>query len=132
MKVQKLNWKQARSVLYLSRFDFTLKYMLGVRMGKADRLSRRLDLGVEVENNNENQKLIKEEWIKGMIEVVVEGPEIMLVEKMKRAREKDEEVVKVVEKMKKVEVKVLRRNKWKTERELVLIYLQLDIKGDRR
>jgi len=58
-----------------------------------------------------------------MIEVVVEGPEIMLVEKMKRAREKDEEVVKVVEKMKKVEVKVLRRNKWKTERELVLIYL---------
>ena len=30
-------------------------------MGKADRLSRRLDLNVEVENNNENQKLIKEE-----------------------------------------------------------------------
>ena len=132
MKVQKLNWRQARSVLYLSRFDFMLKYMLGVRMGKADRLSRRLDLGVEVEKNNENQKLIKEEWIKGMIEVVVEGPEIMLVEKMKRAREKDEEVVKVVEKMKKVEVKVLRRNKWKTERELVLIYLQLDMEGDRR
>ena len=132
MKVQKLNWRQARSVLYLSRFDFMLKYMLGVRMGKADRLSRRLDLGVEVEKNNENQKLIKEEWIKGMIEVVVEGPEMMLVEKMKRTREKDEEVVKVVEKMKKVEVKVLRRNKWKTERELVLIYLQLDIKGDRR
>ena len=123
MKVQKLNWRQARSVLYLSRFDFTLKYMLGVRMGKADRLSRRLDLGVEVEKNNENQKLIKEEWIKGMIEVVVEGPEMMLVEKMKRTREKDEEVVKVVEKMKKVEVKVLRRNEWKIERELVLIYL---------
>ena len=97
--------------------------MLGVRMGKADRLSRRLDLGVEVEKNNENQKLIKEEWIKGMIEVVVEGPEMMLVEKMKRTREKDEEVVKVVEKMKKVEVKVLRRNEWKIERELVLIYL---------
>ena len=79
-------------------------------MGKADRLSRRLDLGVEVEKNNENQKLIKEEWIKGMIEVVVEGQEMMLVEKMKKTREKDEEVVKVVEKMKKVEVKVLRRN----------------------
>ena len=132
MKVQKLNWRQARSVLYLSRFDFMLKYMLGVRMGKADRLSRRLDLGVEVEKNNENQKLIKEEWIKGMIEVVVEGPEMMLVEKMKRTREKDEEVVKVVEKMKKVEVKVLRRNEWKIERELVLIYLQLDMEGDRR
>jgi len=55
-----------------------------------------------------------------MIEAVVEGPEMMLVERMKRAKEKDEEVVKVVEKMKKVEIKVLRRNEWKTERELVL------------
>jgi len=35
------------------------------------------------------------------MEVVVEGPEIILVEKIKRVREKDEEVVKVVEKMKK-------------------------------
>ena len=64
MKVQKLNWRQARWVLYLSRFDFTLKYVLGVRMGKADRLSRRPDLRIGIENNNENQKLIKEEWIK--------------------------------------------------------------------
>jgi len=89
-------------------------------MEKADKLSRRPDLGVRVENNNETQKLIKEEWIKGMIGVVVEGPEMMLVEKMKRAREKYKKVVKVVEKMKKVEVKVLRRNEWKIERELVL------------
>ena len=37
-----------------------------------------------IENNNENQKLIKEEWIREMVEVVVEGPEIMLVEKIKR------------------------------------------------
>jgi len=33
--------------------------MLGVMMRKADRLSRRLDLKVGVENNNENWKLIK-------------------------------------------------------------------------
>jgi len=36
--------------------------VLGVKIEKADRLSRRLDLTVGVENNNENQKLIKEEW----------------------------------------------------------------------
>ena len=48
----------------MSRFDFTLKHIPGVRMGKADGLSRRLDLKVEIENNNENQKLIKEKWIK--------------------------------------------------------------------
>ena len=83
-------------------------------------LSRRPDLKVGIENNNENQKLIKEEWIRGMIEVVVEGLEMMLVEKIKRAREKDEEVVKVVEKMKKAEVKALRGNEWEIEGELVL------------
>jgi len=76
--------------------------VLGVRMGKAGILSRRSDLKVEIENDNKNQKLIKEEWIRGIIEVVVERPEIMLVEKIKKVREKDEEVVKVVEEMKKV------------------------------
>ena len=61
MKVQKLNQRQARQALYLSRFDFTLKHMPRVRIRKADGLSRRLDLKMEVENNNKNQKLIKEE-----------------------------------------------------------------------
>jgi len=44
-------------------------------MGKVDELSRRPDLKVGIENNNENQKLIKEEWIKGIIEVVVKKNE---------------------------------------------------------
>jgi len=39
MKVQKLNRRQARWALYLSRFDFTLKHVAGVKMGKADGLS---------------------------------------------------------------------------------------------
>ena len=43
MKAQKLNRRQARWTLYLSRFDFTLKYVVGTKMGKADGLSRRLD-----------------------------------------------------------------------------------------
>jgi len=50
-----------------------------------------------------------------MIEVVVEGPETQLLEKIKRARGKNEEVVKVVE-----EMKNLRGNKWKIEKYLVL------------
>jgi len=36
-----------------------------------------------------------------MMEVIVEGPKMMLVEKIKITREKDEEVVKVVKQMKK-------------------------------
>ena len=47
-------------MLYLSRFDFTLKHIPGVRIGKVDGLSRRSDLKVRAENDNENQKLIKE------------------------------------------------------------------------
>ena len=43
MKAQKLNRRQACWALYLSRFDFTLKHVLGTEMGKADGLSKRLD-----------------------------------------------------------------------------------------
>ena len=63
MKAQKLNQRQARWSLYLSRFNFTLKHILEARMGKANRLSRRPDLKIGVENDNENQKLIKKERI---------------------------------------------------------------------
>ena len=43
IKIQKLNQRQAHWMLYLSRFDFILKYVLGTKMEKADRLSRRPD-----------------------------------------------------------------------------------------
>ena len=43
LKAQKLNRRQARWALYLSRFDFTLKHVPGTKMGKVDGLSRRLD-----------------------------------------------------------------------------------------
>ena len=59
MKVQKLNRKQALWALYLSQFDFTLKYVLGTRMGKADGLSRRLDWKIGVDKDNENQVVVK-------------------------------------------------------------------------
>jgi len=60
MKVQKLNRRQARWILYLSQFDFTLKYVSGTKMGKVDRLSRRSDWKVGVEKDNENQVFIKD------------------------------------------------------------------------
>ena len=55
-----------------------------------------------------------------MMEVVVKGPEIVLVNKIKRMREKDEEVVRVVEEMKKAEVRALRGNESEIEEDLVL------------
>jgi len=47
----------------LSRFDFTLKYVLDTKIMKIDRLNRRLDWKIRIEKDNENQKLIKEKWV---------------------------------------------------------------------
>ena len=60
MKAQKLNQRQAQQALYLSRFDFTLKYIPETRMGKADRLSRQLDWKIGVKKDNENEVFIKD------------------------------------------------------------------------
>ena len=80
-----------------------------------DRLSKRLDWKVGTENDNNNQTLIKEQWIYSLIEVVIEGPEVDILEKIKITRGKDEEivreVVRVVEEMKKVGVKILQGDK---------------------
>ena len=55
-------------------------------MEKENRLSKRLDWKIGMENGNNNQKLIKEEQIQRMMEIVVEEPEIMLVENQKSKR----------------------------------------------
>ena len=61
MKAQKLNWRQARWSLYLSRFDFALKHVAGKSMGRADSLSRRVDWAEGVERDNKNQVMLKKE-----------------------------------------------------------------------
>ena len=104
----------------MSQFDFTLKHVPETKMKKADRLSRRSDWKVEVEKDNENQVVIKDNWFRNLQEVVIKGPEVELLKKIKKARSKDEDVVRVVEEMKKTKVKELRGNEWKIEGELVL------------
>ena len=86
-------------------------------MGKVDRLSRRADWKVGVENDNNNQILIKEQWIYNLLEVVIEEPEVDIIEKIKIAESKYE---KIVEKMKKAGVKVLWGDEWQIEGDLVL------------
>ena len=112
IKVQKLNRRQAQLALYLLRFDFILKHVLGTKMGKIDGLSRRSDWKVGVEKDNENQVFIKDCWLCNLSEVVIEEPKVDIVEKIKKARSKDEEVVRVVEEMKKTGVKTLRGEEW--------------------
>jgi len=89
-------------------------------MGKTDGLSRRPNWKVEVENDNDNQVLIKDNWIRSLEEVVIEGPEVDILEKIKKTRSKDKKVVRVVKEMMKTKVKVLQGDKWQIEGDLVL------------
>jgi len=89
-------------------------------MGKVDGLSGRLDWKVEVDKDNKNQVIIKDEWLHRIEEVIIEGLEVNIVEKIKKARNKDKEVVRIVEEMKKTGVKAIQEKEWKMEKELVL------------
>ena len=53
-------------------------------------------------------------------EVVIEGSKVEIIEKIKKARDKDKEVVRIVEEIKKVEVKVIQGEEWQVEEELIL------------
>ena len=54
------------------------------------------------------------------MEWLIEGPEEEIVKRIKEARDKDEEVIKVIEEMKKTGVKTLRDEEWQIEEGLVL------------
>jgi len=79
-------------------------------MGKVDSLSRRPDWEVGVEKDNEDETLVKPEWLEvkkvETVEIIVDG--IDLLEEVKKSKVKDDEVVKAVEEMKKAGVKMLR------------------------
>ena len=74
-------------------------------MGKADRLSRRPDWQEEVEKDNEDQKLIKPEWIRGAETMIEEGN---LKKRIKRVQEEDKKVVKAVKELKRTGIKMLK------------------------
>jgi len=92
-----------------------LKHVPGSKMGKADSLSRRPDWEVEVEKDNEDQRLVKLEWLEvrkmETVEIIVEG--VDLLEEVRKSKVKDDEVVKVVEEMKRAGVKMLRDEEWR-------------------
>ena len=84
-------------------------------MGKTNSLSRRPDWEIGVERDNENEMLVKKEQLENRrtekIKVIVEG--VDLLEKIRQSRVRDDKVVKVVQEMKRVGVKVLRDKEWR-------------------
>ena len=63
---------------------------------------------VGTKNDNSNQILIKDQWIYSLVEVVIKGPKVDIIEKLKIAREKNKKIVRVVEEMKNTGIKELK------------------------
>jgi len=70
---------------------------------------------VGVEKDNEDQRLVKPEWLEvrktETVEIIVDG--VDLLEEVRKSKVKDNEVVKAVEEMKRAGVKMLRNEKWR-------------------
>jgi len=118
MSSQKLNRRQARWALYLSRFNFVLKHVPGKSMGKVDSLSRQPDWQVGVDKDNEDRVLVKKEWLQRAEEMLVEEDDLR--ERIRKAQEKDERVVKAAEELKKSGMKSIKDEEWSMEDGLVL------------
>ena len=107
---QNLNCRQAKWALYLSRFNFMLKHILGSKIEKTDSLSRRSNWEKRIERNNKERVLLKPKQLDArMGEVIIEG--VNILEKIRKSEAKNDEVIKVVEEMKKAGVKMLRNEK---------------------
>jgi len=89
-------------------------------MEKANGLSRWLDWQEGVEKENKDRTLVKKEWLetRAVEEIVIEGVDIL--DRIRKSRAMDDEIVKVVEEMKKANVKVLRDKEWREEDRLML------------
>jgi len=83
-----------------------------------------------VERDNEDQKLIKLEWIRG-VEMIMEEEDLR--ERIKKVQEGDEKIVKAVEELKRAGIKALKNEEWEVEDGIVLkerrIYI---LEGDLR
>jgi len=92
-----------------------LKHIPESKMGKVNSLSRRLDWEIGVERDNKDEVLVKPEWLEvrktKTVEVVIE--EVDLLEEVRKSKINDDEVIKVVEEMKRAKVKMLRDEEWR-------------------
>jgi len=99
-----------------------LKHIAESKIEKADGLSRRSDWEVGIEKDNEEQTLVKKEWLEvkrvRVAEVIIKG--VNLLDKVRKCEAKDDEVVKAIEEMKQAGVKMLRNEKWHQKDGLML------------
>src|ERR1700677_1911356 len=120
---KKLNRRQVRWCLFLSRFDFLMTYRKGALSTKVDLLSRLSDHD-RGENDNENIILLKPEYfcIAALSQghVLIDAEETPLLSKIRKSKVYDESVVKAIKDLKRSSTKRLRSDKWQLKQDLIL------------
>ena len=123
MSAKKLNRRQARWSLFLSRFHFTLHHRPGSKSLKPDALSRRPDHG-KGEDDNSNVTLLKPEYFqiqalrRGHVQLT--GEEQGLLRRIRNAKDFDEPVAKAMELLKRSGQRSLAGEEWSHEQDLIL------------
>ena len=132
---QKLNRRQARWSLYLSRFDFTLTHKPGKTMLKVDSLSRRADHGRGHLDNADIVLLQPELFRIRALEATVSDVRALgdkFLVRIRETEDRDEAVVKAVKELRASAGLGLRNAEWEEEDGIVLfrgrIYVPLDSK----
>src|SRR5271155_23155 len=120
---QKLNRRQARWSLYLSRFDFTLTHKPGKTMLKVDSLSRRADHGRGHLDNADIVLLQPELFRIRALEATVSDVRALgdkFLVRIRETEDRDEAVVKAVKELRASARSGLRNAEWEEEDGIVL------------
>jgi hypothetical protein len=133
---QKLNRRQARWSLYLSRFDFTLHHKPGQSMGKPDALSRRVDHGSGQGDNNNLTLLAPELFrIHTLAGVRLEGDERNILREVRRSLKDDvqeESVAKAARELRKDKSRgTVKRAEWSESDGLLMFCGKIYVPNDR-
>ena len=128
MTAKKLNRRQARWSLYLSRFDFAMHHRPGRSMGKSDALSRRADHGTGG-GDNSNVTLLRPEFfaahaVRALSGLSPEGEERDILRDIRsgnRAGKQEDAVVKAAEELRRSKGKSIRASEW-SERDGLLCF----------
>ena len=113
---KKLNQRQARWSLHLSRFDFTLHHRPRSSMGKSNALSRHSDHGSGSGDNADITLLLPSLFairaLEGVTAIGLEAELLRDIRKEFRLGEKEESVVKAVEELQKGHSKLVHAAEW--------------------
>jgi hypothetical protein len=133
---QKLNRRQARWLLYLSRFDFTLHHKPGQSMGKPDALSRQADHG-SGQGDNDNLTLLAPELfrIHTLAGVRLEGDERNILWEVQRSLRDDvqeESVAKAARELRKDKGRgTIKSAEWAESDGLLMFHGKIYVPNDR-